>query len=180
MPSTNTSNLAETLVRLPRQLLSSPTMCNTLESVTLGNCNNIDDLVLLEDSGHRYGLLEETESKVDLGCDSASVDLDFHEVGFLLLEARLADLGVGEDTDDGAVFAHALELARKRLARILCVLLGIASESLLLRAIPVLVEATFEFIRKMGCPDSGERAEATGGLNVTDSADDNQRRGLDD
>ena len=50
----------------------------------------------------------------------------------LLLEASFADLGVGEDTDDGAVFADALKLAGGVGAVRVCVLLGVLGEGLLL------------------------------------------------
>jgi len=49
MPGTNTGNLTETLVCLSGQLLGSPSAGNTGETVTLGNTDNINHLVLLED-----------------------------------------------------------------------------------------------------------------------------------
>ena len=49
MPGTNTSDLAETLVGLARKLLGTPTVSNTLITMTLGNGNYIDDFILLED-----------------------------------------------------------------------------------------------------------------------------------
>ena len=63
---------------------------------------------------------------------------------------------MGEDADDGAVFLDALELARDGLATVLRVLDGIFGEGLLLRLVPVLVEAAFDFVGKMGGPDGGE------------------------
>ena len=148
-------------------------MSDTLKPVTLGDGNDIDVLVLLEESGDLDGLLEEAVGVLDLVGDRATVDLDLHEVGLLLLEASLADLGVGEDTDDSAVLADALELASGGLAAVLGVLLGVAGEGLLLRAVPVLVEATFDLIGEMVGPDSGESAEATGSLDVTNNTNDN-------
>lgn len=47
----------------------------------------------------------------DLVRDAAAVDLDLHQVRLLLFESGLADLGVGEDTDNGAVTANAFEFA---------------------------------------------------------------------
>jgi len=67
-------------------------------------------------------------------------------VGLLLLEAGLLDLSVGEDADDGAVLADALELAGDVGAGGLGVLLGVAGESLLLTLIPVLVESALDLI----------------------------------
>ena len=49
MPCTDTSDLAETLVRLPRQLLGAPAVGHTLEAMTLRDGDDVDTLVLLED-----------------------------------------------------------------------------------------------------------------------------------
>lgn len=110
MPGTNTSDLSETLVCLSRKLLGSPSAGNTLESVTLGNSNNINHLILLEDGADLNWLLEKTLTEVNLVSDAATVDLNLHQVSLLLLERGLADLSVGEDTDDCAVLLDALEL----------------------------------------------------------------------
>lgn len=142
MPSTDTSNLTETLVCLARKLLGAPTRGDTVETVTLGDGNDINNLVLLEDAVDVNGLLEETVGEVNLVGNGATVDLDFHQVSLLLLEGGLADLSVGEDTDDGAVLLDALEFAGAALG----VLLGVASESLLLALVPVLVEAALELV----------------------------------
>ena len=179
MPCTNTTNLAETLVSLARKLLGSPTVGDTLETVALGDGNNIDVLVLLEDGRDADGLLEETLSELDLVGNRSTVDLDLHEVRLLLLQASLPDLGVGEDTDDSAVLADTLEFTGNGLAAILSMLLRVASESLLLRPVPVLVEATLDFIRQMRSPDSGECAQATGSLDISNNTDDDHGRGLD-
>ena len=88
--------------------------------------------VLLEDGSNVDGLLEQAVGEFDLVSDRATVDLDLHEVSLLLAETSLADLGVCEDTDDGAVLADTLELTGDGLATILSVLLGIAGEGLLL------------------------------------------------
>jgi len=133
MPCTDTTNLAETLVSLARQLLGSPTVGDTLETVTLSDGDDIDVLVLLEDGGDTNGLLEETLGELDLVGNGATVDLDLHEVGLLLLQAGLPDLGVGEDTDNSAVLADTLKLTGDGLAAILSVLLGVTGEGLLLR-----------------------------------------------
>ena len=132
MPCTDTSDLAETLVRLARELLGAPTVGYTLETVTLGDGNYIDNLVLLEDGADGDGLFEKAVGELDLVGDGAAVDLDLHQMGLLLGKTGLADLGVGEDADDGAVLADALELTCDALAAVLGVLLGVARERLLL------------------------------------------------
>lgn len=83
-----------------------------------------------------------------------------------MLERSLADLGVGKNTDDGAVLLDALELAGDGGAAVLGVLLGVLGESLLLGLVPVLVEAALELIGKMLSPDGGEGSETTWSLNV--------------
>lgn len=111
MPGTNTSDLSETLVCLSRKLLGSPSAGNTRETVALGNSNDVDHLILLEDGADLDWLLEESICEINLLGDATSVNLDFHQVCLLLLEGGLADLGVGENTDDSAVLLDALEFA---------------------------------------------------------------------
>ena len=180
VPGTDTGDLAETLVGLARQLLGTPTGSHTLVTLTLGNTNNVDVLVLREQAANIHSLLKETVGKVHLLRDRATVDLDLHKVGLLLLQARVAQLGVRKDTDNSAVLADTLELTGDRLTAVLRVLLSVLGESLLLAAVPVLVEAALNLIREVLGPDSGERAEATGGLDVTNDTDNHHRRGLDD
>jgi len=175
MPSTDTGNLSETLVGFPWELLGSPTVGNTLESVTLGDSNDVDVLVLFEDGGDVNGLLEQLVSIGDLVRNGSTVQLDLHEVGLLLAQTSLTDLSVGENADNSTVFADALQFTISRLAIVLGVLLGIASESLLLRSVPVLVEPSFELFTEVGCPDGGESSEATWSLNV--SNDTNNENG---
>ena len=174
MPGTNTGDLTQTLVGLTGQLGGTPTAGDTLETVTLGDGNDIDHLVLLEDAVDLDGLLEQVAGKVNLVGDVATVDLDLHEVGLLLLDGGLADLGVGEDTDDRAVLLHALQLAGDGGAALVGVLLGVLGEGLLLALVPVLVEATLDLIAQVLSPDGGERAETTGSLDVADNTDGNK------
>ena len=173
MPGTDTGNLSETLVGFPWELLGSPTVSNTLETVTLGNGNNIDVLVFFKDGGDINGLLKEIVCVVDLVGDGSTVQLDLHEVSLLLTQASLADLSVGKNADNSTVFADALKLTSSRLVTVLGVLLGVAGESLLLRSVPVLVEPSPDFFGKVRSPDGGEGAEAAGSLNVSNDANNN-------
>lgn len=174
VPGTDTSDLAETLVRLAGQLGGTPTGGDTLETVTLGDGNNVNHLVLLEDGVDVDGLLEEVAGKVNLVGNGAAVDLDLHKVGLLLLDGGLADLGVGEDTDDSAVLLDALELTGDGGTGRLGVLLGVLGEGLLLGLVPVLVEATLDLVAQVLSPDGGERAETAGSLDVTDNTNSNE------
>ncbi len=174
VPGTDTSNLTETLVSLARKLRGTPTAGDTLETVTLGDGNDIDHLVLLEDGVDLDGLLEEVAGEVNLVGNSTTVDLDFHKVGLLLLEGSLADLGVGEHTDDSAVLLDALKVAGDGSTVLLGVLLGVLGESLLLALVPVLVEATLDLVTQVLSPDGSERAETTGSLDVTDNTNSNE------
>lgn len=180
VPGTDTSNLTQTLVSLTGKLLGAPTAGDTLETVTLGDSNNVDHLVLLEDGVDLNGLLEEVAGEVNLVGNGATVDLDLHKVGLLLLERGLADLGVGEHTDDSAVLLDALKLTGDGGTALLSVLLGVLGEGLLLALVPVLVEAALDLVTQVLSPDGGERAETTGSLNVTDDTDSDKGRGLDD
>lgn len=171
VPGTNTGDLTQTLVSLTGQLGGTPTAGDTLETVTLGDSNDVDHLVLLEDAVDLDGLLKEVAGEVNLVGNGTTVDLDLHEVGLLLLEGSLADLGVGEDTDDSAVLLDALELAGDGGAAVLSVLLGVLGEGLLLALVPVLVEATLNLVTQVLSPDGSERAETTGSLDVSDNTD---------
>ena len=180
MPSTNTSDLAETLVSLARKLLGTPTVSSTLESVTLGNTNDVDTLVLLEDRADLNGLLEQSVSELNLVSHRSTVDLDLHEVSLLLAKTGLANLGVRKDTDNGAVLPDTLELTGDGLATVLGVLLGVLGEGLLLAAVPVLVEAALDLVGEMGRPDGGEGAETAGSLDVANNTDNHHGGCLDD
>jgi hypothetical protein len=115
VPSADTSDLSQTFVGLAGELLGTPSMGDTLETMALGNTDNIDDLVLLEYGGNRDLLLEQAVGKGNLVRDTTAVDLDLHQVRFLLFETGLADLGMGEDTDDSAVTADAFKFALNAL-----------------------------------------------------------------
>jgi len=86
MPCTNTSDLSQTLVCLSGQLLGSPSAGDTLETVTLGDGNGINHLILLEDGIDLNWLLKQTMAEVDLVRNASTVDLDLHQVRLLLLE----------------------------------------------------------------------------------------------
>jgi hypothetical protein len=173
MTTTSTSNS-------PGQSGNTPSVGNTLSSVTRSDTDNIDDLVLLKHALDVDGLLKVRLGELDLVGDASSVDLDLHQVGLLLDQTSLPDLGVGEDTDDGAVLPDPLELSGDRGTVVLRVLLGVLGEGLLLRPVPVLVEPPLQLVRQVLGPDGGQRPQTSGGLDVSDNTNDDHRRGLDD
>lgn len=173
MPSADTSNLTQTLMRLARKLLGAPSARHALVTVALRDSNAVDHLVLLEDGVDVDWLLEQPMSEVDLVGDGTTIDLDLHEMCLLLLERCLADLGVGEDTDDGAVLLDTLKITGDALAGLFCVLLRILGEGLLLALVPVLVESTLQLVGEMLSPHSSQRAQAAWCLDVADQPNDN-------
>jgi len=173
VPGSDTSNLPETLVGLAGKLLGSPTGGDSGETVTLGNGNDIDHLVRLEDGVNADLLLKEALSEVDLVGDRSAVDLNFHEVGFLLLKGSLADLSVSQDTDDRAILLDTPELVIDWCRVALSVLLDVLRESLLLALVPVLVEAALDLFAKVFSPDGGEGSEPTGSLDISNDTNAN-------
>lgn len=161
------------------KLLGSPAVGNALKTVTFGDSNNVDVLVLFKDGRDIDGFLEFGLSEGDLVSDGSTVDLNLHEVSLLLAQTGLADLSVGKNADDSTVFTDALKLTISRLAAVLGVLLCVAGESLFLRSVPVPVEPSLELLAKVGSPDSGESPEATRSLNVSNDTDNNDGGCLD-
>lgn len=146
---------------LARKLLGVPSAGDTLESVTLGNTDGIDHLILSEDGIDLDLLLEVLASPVDLLLDGSSVDLNFNEVSLLLATVKdfhlkrrkfllvrpgvLLYLGVGDDADRRAVLLQLGEIGLDKLLAILILpLLGVLGESLLLRLSPVVSTITNE------------------------------------
>ena len=87
MPGADTGNLAETSVGLAGKAGDTPTCHHTLVTLTLCDTNDVNHLILLEDSINGDFLLKEVVAIVHLVCDGATIDLDFHEVSLLLLQA---------------------------------------------------------------------------------------------
>lgn len=103
MPSTNTSDLSETTMRLSGQFLGSPSAGYTLSSVTLGDTNSVEVVVLSKYVTDNNLLLKESSSKVDLGTSVAAVDLEFDDMGLLLSKRKKLHLGVSDKSNNLAV-----------------------------------------------------------------------------
>ncbi len=180
VPRSDTGNLSKTTVGLSGKTGDTPTGGDSLVTATLGDSNNINVLVLVEDGINSDFLLEQALGKVHLGGSVTSIDLDFHNVGLLQSKVQLLDLGVGNDTNNGAELLDALELGINVLATILGVFLGVLGKGLLLGTVPVLVHAALEFFVQVLGKDGSQGAESLGSLNVSNNTDDDHRRGLDD
>ena len=150
----------------------APASGDTLESLTLGDSNSVDHLVLAKDSAYVHLLLEEIETELNLVRDGSSVDLNLHDVCLFLGKLGKLDLGVGNDADNGAVLENACLLGILVLfALVGGGFLGVLGECLFLGVVPVLVHAAFEGFAQVVSPDGGETAESAWGLNVPDEPD---------
>ena len=78
------THLPQTLVSLPGQLLGTPPGGDALETVALGDANNVNHLVLGEHSGDGNLLLEMVPGEVNLVRHGATVELNLHDVRLLL------------------------------------------------------------------------------------------------
>merc|ERR1711904_668053 len=148
VPRADTGDLTETLVGLTGELGDTPAGDDTLVTLTLGDGNGVDHLVLLEHAVGGHGLLEQALSEGDLVGHGATVHLHLADVGLLLAEVELANLGVADEAEDGAVLVELLLLGLDTGA--LGVLLGVTGECLLLLGgPPVLVEAALALIAEV-------------------------------
>ena len=179
VPRSDTSNLSETTVGLTGKTGDSPTGGDTFVSLTLGNSDNINVLVLGEDRVDSDFLLEKGLGKINLGGSISSIDLDLHDVGLLQSEVELLNLGVSDNTNNSAELLDALQLGFNVLGSIL-VLLGVLGVSLFLGVVPVLVASALEFFTQVLSENSGESAKTVGGLDVSDNTNNDHGRGLND
>jgi len=158
---------------------NSPTVGNTLVTLTLGNSNYIKILVLGEYRVNSDLLFEKRLGKGNLGGSiRSSVNLDLHDVSLLDAKIELPDLSVCNNTNNGAKLGDTVKLMLNVLSSVILVLLCVLSVGLLLTLVPVLVATTLELLRKMLSEDGGESPQTTRGLNVSDNSNNNHRRGL--
>lgn len=180
VPRSNTGNLSKTTVGLTGKTSDTPTSGDTFVTTTLGDSNNIDLFVLGENRVNRDFLFEQRLGEINLGSSVSSVDLNFHDVGFLHAQVQFLDLSVSDDTDNRAEFLDAVQFGFNFGTAVLLVLLGVLGVGLFLGLVPVLVHASSEFITQVLSENSGQRAETLGSFHVTNNTNDNHRRSFDD
>jgi hypothetical protein len=137
MPSTDTTDLSETSMGLSGESLGTESGGDTFVTLTLGNTQNVNHFVLVDNLGNSDFLFEVLSGEIDLLGDSTTVNLDFEDVSLLLSDVDLIQLGVDDNSDNLTVFLDSFELSIDVLG--VRPLLGVLSESLLLGVHPVLV-----------------------------------------
>lgn len=180
MPSTDTSDLSKTSMGLLLQVSNSESLDNSGDSLTLGNSEDIDHLVLLEDLINLDLLLEKSVGEINLLGNSSSVNLDFDDVVLLLSEVEFVHLGVGNDSDDGTIFLDSFEWDLDVLGGILGNSLLVLGEGLSLGGLPVLVESSQGVLVQLVGPDGGQGSQSSWGFDVSDDSDNNDGWGFDD
>jgi hypothetical protein len=182
MPSSNTSDLTETSMGLTGKSADTESLDDTLSAVTLGNTNDVEAFGVLEDFADADLLLELLLGPVDLLGDGTTVNLDLHDVGLVLTEGDLADLGGAENTDGSSVLLDALKITRVMGlgGDVLVFTVNVLGESLLLGVHPVLVESALHIGVEVLSEDGRECAGTAGGLDVSYDSNDLHRRALND
>ncbi len=115
MPSSDTADLSEASVSLTGETGDTESLDDTGGSLTSGDTDGVDHLVLIEDFTDGDFTLELLEAPVDFLGNGATVDLDLDEVSLALSEVELGKLGGGEHTHDVAVLLYSLEVSLDRL-----------------------------------------------------------------
>jgi len=176
MPGSDTTDLSQTSMSLSGKLPDAPSLGNAGESLTLGNTDDIDNLVGAEDLIDLKVLFELALDELNLIGGAATVNLNFENVGLLGSEVALqVDLGVADGSDGGA------ELVDSLLPDILLVLVvDVLGEGLLLGSVPVLVEPSLELVGEGVGPDSAQSSKSLYSLDVSNESDNLEWWSFDD
>lgn len=182
MPSSDTTDLSETSMSLSGHSRDTESLDDTGDSLTSGDSNGVDHLVVVEDLANGDFTFELLEGPVDFLSDGTTVDLDFNDVCLSLSEVELAELGGGKDSNDGAVLSDSLKISVDGFLALLVFLPsgGVLGEGLLLGVHPVLVESSLDLIGDVLSPHGGKSSQSTGSLDVTNKSDNLHGRAFDD
>jgi len=137
MPSSDTSNLSETSMGLSGESLGTESGGDTFVSLTLGNTENVNHFIVVNDLGDSDFLFEVLLGEINLLGEASTVNLDFENTSLLLSEVELIELSVDNNSDNLAVFLYSVKLAFDVLG--VGPFLNILTEGLLLGVHPVLV-----------------------------------------
>ena len=159
-------------MRLTWQTCYPPTSYNTFETVTFVQGSSVDKLILLEYGRQWNVLLEQTSGEVNFVGNRATVDLDLHQVSFLLAKFNLLNLCVCKNANNSAMVLDALNFTFSVLG-LLCSFLCVLGECLLLAFPPVLVETTTALLAQVLRPYGGDRAQTVNSFFVTNNTNDN-------
>jgi hypothetical protein len=173
VPRSDATNFSVTSVGLLLEMLDAVSLNHTLETFTLGNTNNINHFVLIEDGVNLDFLFEMAIGEINLLGGGSSVNLDFEDV--ILLLSQLGEglhLGGNNSSDHSAVLSNSVEIDINGFF-LLFVLLGVFGESFLLGIHPVLVESSHGVSVQLLGPDGREGSKSSGGFDVTDESDHN-------
>ena len=168
MPSTDTSDLSVTSVRLLLEMSNTPSLHDTGKSLTFGHTQNVQNFVLSENLIDSDFLFEEFVSEFNLISNGfSSVDLNFEDVVFLLSNVvEEVVLGMSDGSNNGAVLFDSVELDFNSFG-----IFGrfglIVREGFLLRVDPVLVESSEGSLVEVVSPDSGKSSQSSWGFNVS-------------
>jgi hypothetical protein len=180
MPSTDTSDLTETSMRLSGKSRDTNSANNTLSTVTTSDSNGVNHLVLLEDLGKSNLRLKLGESPINLLSNAlTTINLDFQKMAFLLSELALLNLSGSNNSDSCAVFLDSLQISVDVVLvfGVSLILLSVFGEGFLVfREAPSFVESSEDTVRKLLGPDGSESTETSGSLDVTLNTNDFHRR----
>jgi len=89
MPSSDTSDLSETSMGLSGESLGTESAGNTFITLTLGNTEDINHFILINNLRNSDFLFEVLLGEINLLGDITTVDLDFEDVSLLLSKVEL-------------------------------------------------------------------------------------------
>merc|ERR1712142_311416 len=113
--------------------------------------------------------------------NAPTINLQLHNVSFLLFQSNQFLLGVYQDSHNFAILLYFLQISLDALLPIfISPLLRSLGESLPFRLIPVLIESPSAFFAKMLCPHRRKLSKSPRSFNVPNNTDYDKRRCFQD